>query len=141
MTQKAALLLPMVILIFFTFGIMMWMLKLRYKAVMEDGLNVQYFKLYNKAEIPDYLRQITQHFNNLLEIPIFYYLALILLILLDTVDSMYVLLSWGFLLSRLAHSYIHTTSNKIKYRKNTFIFSMLILMILWLRITVDIINV
>jgi hypothetical protein len=138
MTQQAAMLLPMIVMIFLTFGVMLWMLKLRYRAVLKDGLDPRYFRLYNHVELPEYLLKVTQHFHNLLEIPPLYYTAMILLVALNTSDTLYVLLSWAFLLSRLAHSYIHTTSNKLKWRKNVFIISMLILMIIWVRVAITV---
>jgi len=140
MTQKAALLLPMVGMIFLTFGVMLWMLKLRYRAVLKDGLDPRYFRLYKDAELPDYLVKITQHFHNLLEVPPLFYTAIILLTALNITDTFYVLLAWAFLLSRIAHSYIHTTSNKVMWRKNAFIVSILILMILWIRVGIEVVS-
>lgn len=140
MSQIALMLLPMIGMILFTFGVMIWMLKLRYKAVLKDGLNPRYFRLYKGDEIPDYLAKVTQHFNNLLELPLLFYVALILLVALGISDLGYVILSWFFFLSRLLHSYIHTTYNKIMHRKNSFILSTVVLLVLWVRITIDVIS-
>ena len=117
---------------------MMWMLKLRYRAVLQDGLNPKYFRLYRGAKLPDYLVKVTQHFDNLLEVPILFYTAIILLVALKITDPFYITLSWLFFISRLVHSFIHTTNNKLKYRKNVFILSVLVLIILWIKISVDI---
>ena len=144
MTQKAAMLLPMVILVFVTFGMMFWMLKLRYKAVIKDGFDPKYFRLYDNSQssvpMPEYLAKVTQHYQNLLEMPPLFYLALICLAALNITDTFYVVLSWSFLLSRLAHSYIHTTENRVMRRKNAFIVSLVILIILWARIAIEIIT-
>lgn len=151
MTQKAVLLLPMIILVLFTFGMMLWMLKLRYKAVLQDGFDPKYFRLYNHEQastsapipmpvsMPEYLAKVTQHYRNLLEMPPLFYLALILLTTLNITDTFYLILSWSFLLSRLLHSYIHTTSNRVLKRKNAFIISMAILIVLWLRVTLEVV--
>ncbi|MCF6189228.1 MAG: MAPEG family protein [Cocleimonas sp.] len=138
MSLQAALLLPMIGMIFLTFGVMLWMLKLRYRAVLQDGLNPQYFRLYKGAKLPDYLAKVTQHYDNLLEMPIFFYVAILLLIVLKNIDPFYVALSWAFFLTRLLHSYIHTTNNKLMHRKNVFIVSTLVLMVLWVRICIDV---
>jgi len=141
MSQTAALLLPMIIMIFLTFGVLLWMLKLRYKAVLEDGVDPRYFKLYGSdTKLPDYLLKVTQHSQNLMEMPFLFYTALILLVVLNINDTFYVLLSWGFLIARLGHTYVHTTSNRLMWRKNSFIVSMVILMILWIRIAIDVIT-
>ncbi len=144
MTQKAAMLLPMVILVFVTFGMMFWMLKLRYRAVLKDGFDPKYFRLYDNSQssvaMPEYLAKVTQHYQNLLEMPPLFYLALILLAALNITDTFYVILSWSFLLSRLAHSYIHTTGNRVMQRKNAFIVSLVILITLWVRIAIEVIS-
>ena len=144
MTQKAAILLPMVILVFVTFGMMFWMLKLRYRAVIKDGFDPKYFRLYNSDQssvaMPEYLVKVTQHYQNLLEMPPLFYLALIFLAALNITDTFYVILSWGFLFSRLFHSYVHTTGNRVMKRKNAFIVSLSILIILWARIAIEVIS-
>ncbi|MEH6455395.1 MAG: MAPEG family protein [Cocleimonas sp.] len=144
MTQKAVMLLPMVILVFVTFGMMLWMLKLRYKAVLKDGFDPKFFRLYDNSQssvpMPEYLVKVTQHYQNLLEMPPLFYLALILLAALNITDTFYVILSWGFLFSRLFHSYIHTTGNRVLKRKNAFIVSLAILITLWARIAIELIS-
>lgn len=139
MSQQGLLLLPLLGMVFLTFGIMLWMLKLRYQAIREDGLNPRYFKLYKGAKIPDYLAKVTQHFENLLEVPILFYLAIILVLALNIIDLGYIILAWGFFLSRCIHTVIHTSYNRLIHRKNAFILSMLVLIILWIKITVDVV--
>ncbi|MGK0269626.1 MAG: hypothetical protein ACI88H_000258 [Cocleimonas sp.] len=145
MTQKAAMLLPMVILVFITFGMMFWMLKLRYKAVIKDGFDPKYFRLYDHTQssvpMPDYLAKVTQHYQNLLEMPPLFYLALILLAAFNITDTFYVILSWSFLLSRIVHSYIHTTENRVMRRKNAFIVSLVILIVLWARMAIEVVSI
>ena len=140
MTQKAALLLPVVGTIFLTFGMMLYMLKLRYRAVLKDGLDVKYFKLFKGANVPEYLQKVTQNYQNLLEMPPLFYLAVLLLLTLNLSDVVYVGLAWAYFLSRLIHSYIHTTHNRLFLRKNAFIGSMLILIAMWLRIAIDVVS-
>jgi len=144
MSQKALMLLPMVILVFFTFGVMFWMLKLRIQAVVKDGFDPKYFRLYDDKQsstpMPEYLAKVTQHYQNLLEMPPLFYVALILLASLNITDTFYVVLSWGFLFARFYHSYIHTTHNRIIKRRNSFAISLAILMILWVRIAIELIT-
>ena len=140
MSEKGLLLMPLLGMIFLTFGIMVWILKLRYRAVREDGLNPRYFKLYRGAKLPEYLAKVTQHFENLLEMPPLFYIGIILILVLNIVDTSYILMAWGFFISRLMHTTIHTTYNKVAHRRNVFIISMLMLIILWLKIMIDVVN-
>lgn len=140
MSEKAALLLPLLGMIFLTFAVMCWMLKLRYRAVLQDGLDRTYFRLYKNAEVPDYLLKVTQHYQNLLEMPPLFYLATVLVLILNLSDAFYIILAWAYLFSRLLHSYIHTTNNRLLWRKNAFIASMGILIVIWVRLAVDVIR-
>ena len=67
MTQQALMLLPMVIMVFLTFGMMFWMLKLRYRAVLKDGFDPKYFRVYDSSHssvpMPDYLIKVTLSLN------------------------------------------------------------------------------
>ncbi|MEE9309970.1 MAG: MAPEG family protein [Cocleimonas sp.] len=137
MSNQALLLLPVFGMVFLTIGIGLWMLKLRYKAVIEDGVSAKYFKLNRGAKLPDYLVQVTQHYENLFETPVIFYVGIVLVLLLQINDSGYVLLSWGFFVSRLLHAYMHTLSNRLKYRKNAFIVTFLFLAMLWIRLLID----
>ena len=140
MTQKVAIILPMLGMIFLTFGVMIWMLKLRYRAIRKDGINPRYFSLYRGAKLPNYLLKVTQHYENLLEMPILFYIAILLVIALNLSDTLYIILAWLFLFFRLIHTAIHTSYNNVKHRKNVFIISTLVLIILWVKITVNIIG-
>jgi hypothetical protein len=41
-------------------------------------------------------------------------------------------MSWVFLLSRLAHSYIQTTHNDVPSRMRVFLFGFFVLVLMWL---------
>ena len=135
------LLLPVFGMVFLTVGIALWMLKLRYKAVREDGVNAKYFKLNRGAKLPDYLVQVTQHYENLFETPVLFYLAIVLILVLNLNDLAYVYFAWGYFISRLIHAYIHTVGNRLKYRKYAFILTSVILIALWIRLFFDVIIV
>lgn len=134
------LMLPVFGMVALTISIALWMLKLRYRAVREDGVNPSYFKLNRGAKLPDYLIRVTQHFENLLETPILFYLGVLFVLTLNLNDMVYGVLAWLFFISRLVHAYIHTTINKLKLRKNSFIFSSLFLILLWCKLAFDVIT-
>jgi hypothetical protein len=139
LSQKALLLLPLIGMFFLTVGIALWMLKLRYRAVIKDGVSPAYFKLNKGAKLPDYVVKVTQHYENLLETPVFFYVAIILVLTLSIIDSSFIVLAWLYFFSRLAHAYVHTTYNSIRHRKNVFIVSSVILVVLWIKLTIEII--
>lgn len=137
MTQKATMLLPVLGMIILTIGVALLMLKRRYRAVLKDGLHPSYFKLNRGAKLPNYVVQVTQHYENLFEAPMLFYIAIIFVLVLDQVDSIYIILSWVYLFSRIAHAYIHTTYNALRHRKNVFLISSMILVALWAKLAID----
>ena len=86
MSLQATLLLPVAGMVFLTVGIALWMLKLRYKAVLEDGVSAKYFKLNRGAKLPEYLVRVTQHYENLFETPVLFYVAILLILVLEIND-------------------------------------------------------
>ena len=49
-----------------------------------------------------------------------------------TVCLLFVVMAWIFVLSRLAHAYIHTTSNHVPTRFRAFAVGMLVLLLMWI---------
>jgi len=136
---QTSLLLPVFGMVLLTISIALWMLKLRYKAVLKDGINAKYFKLNRGAKLPDYLVQVAQHYENLFETPVLFYLAIVLVLVFHLNDFSYVFFAWAYFISRLIHAYIHTINNRLKYRKYAFILTSIILILLWFRLFLDII--
>ena len=140
MSLQATLLLPVLGMVFLTVSIALWMLKLRYKAVLKDGVSAKYFKLNRGAKLPEYLVRVTQHYENLFETPVLFYVAILFVLVLDINDVGYVLLSWAFFLSRLIHAYIHTITNRLKHRKYAFMLTSVVLISFWIRLSIDILT-
>ncbi len=139
MSQKALMILPMIGMVLLTVIVSVRLIQLRYRAVFQDGVNPAYFKLNKGAKLPDYLVKVTQHYENLFETPLLFYVGVLLVLVLNQVDTLYIILAWAFLFSRIAHAYIHTGNNKIRLRRNSFLLSYLVIIILWIRIAVDLV--
>src|ERR1700749_2181308 len=61
-------------------------------------------------------RQFANCFSNQFELPMLFF-ALIAFILITRVgDILLLVLAWIFVLTRLAHAYVHTTSNNLRLR-------------------------
>ena len=140
MSQQAMMLIPLLGMVMLTVAVSFILIKMRYRAVLKDGLHPAYFKLNRGAKLPDYLVRATQHYDNLFETPILYYVAILLLISLNISDFVYIALSWTYLLIRIMHTYIHITHNTLRQRRNVFLLSYCVLIILWGRIAFEVIR-
>jgi len=72
--------------------------------------------------------------KNLFELPILFYAALLLTMVLMIQDPLLVQLSWAFVALRFLHSLVHCTYNRVMHRFLAYLFSSIVLMLIWARI-------
>ncbi len=113
------------------------LLLVRRIRAMRDGLNPGYFRFNRGAKLPDYLLSAEQHYQNLHEMPLVFFVLVVLVYLTAEVDSFMVTLAWAYVISRLVHSYIHLGSNKTRWRKNVFVASYGVLALMWVGLLVQ----
>ncbi len=129
--SQESIIFPLIAMVALTVAISVYLLKSRYRAVLEDGLDPRYFKQNSGADLPDYLVRVTQHYENLFEMPMLFYVVCILLFITQNVDIASVVLAWGYFFSRIVHAYIHIGKNRLLQRRNSFFVSSLFLLALW----------
>ncbi len=135
--MQALMLYPMFAMVVLTIAVGVLMVKQRYRAVMENGLSPAYFKLNRGGRLPDYLVRTSQHYENLFETPLLFYVGVLSIQVLQQADAIYLLLSWLYVLSRLAHAYVHIVINRLKLRRRVFLVSVWLLVFIWLRLAVE----
>ena len=78
----------------------------------------------------------SDNLENLFEIPILFYIAILTMNALGDFDAGYFYLACAFVFLRTLHSVIHCTYNQIMHRFLAYVFSTFVLMIIWARIVV-----
>ena len=68
---------------------------------------------------------------NLFELPVLFYVLMVLLFVTDRGDGIYLALAWGYVLLRAIHSFIHCTYNCVLHRFSAYLVSSLVLWALW----------
>lgn len=126
---------PLFSMVLLTFVVATVMMRRRISAVQNREVPLDYFKTYSMEIKSEKMLAASRHFSNLFEIPVLFYVACTICILLPWTNLFLFSLSWGFVLARIFHAYIHLTTNKIKLRMRAFMASYLILMIMWTVIT------
>lgn len=76
------------------------------------------------------------NFMNLFEMPVLFYLAVLLSLILLVQDQVLVILAWVYVLLRYVHSLIHCTYNKVMHRFQVYFISCIVLLLIWLRLAV-----
>ena len=75
--------------------------------------------------------QVGNAFHNQLELPVLFYVAVLLALQTETLDVVLLILSWLFVLSRLVHAYVHVTSNRLDRRTGVFGVGAIALLLMW----------
>jgi len=74
------------------------------------------------------------NFKNLFEMPVLFFLAVMLSLILLIQDQLLVNLAWGFVILRTIHSLVHCTYNRILHRFTVYVASSLVLVLMWFRL-------
>jgi len=125
-----SVLLPLFVEVLLTFGLYFWMAWLRTKVIRNRTVRMRDIALREPNWPPDVLK-VGNAAHNQLEIPMLFYVLTILSIMTRHADIIFVVLAWVFVLSRLAHAYVHTTSNDIRKRGPLFGIGLTVLLIMW----------
>jgi hypothetical protein len=102
----------------------------RFQSVVGGKTNLKSIALSTNGW-PDDVRKLGNNFNNQFEMPTIWYAVCALLLVTGKADWIQVGLSWGFLIARLLHSYIHTGSNNVPLRMRMFLASVVCVMVMW----------
>ena len=120
--------------------------RLIYMATMytlNKDVKLGQFRIY-EGEFPDRLRSARQQFQNMLEIPILFYLLCLLNIFFENYNQFDIILCWFFVVFRVIHFFIRLKNQKtinVIPRTLVFIISLIFLTIGWFSFIINTITV
>jgi len=135
------ILLPLLAMVFLTFAVWVYLYALRIPEIKRLGIDPD--DLQDLAEAHKLLTvssSTSNNLKNLFEIPVLFYLAAMLAILLMIQDDLLVWLAWGFVILRVVHSAIHCSYNRVMHRFIAYLISCLLLLFMWIRLASYILN-
>jgi hypothetical protein len=127
----AAILLPLFVQVALTLGLFCWMAYHRVIVIHSGEVHPRDIAL-RQPNWPPRVLQVANAAHNQLETPVLFYVLTVLAIITRHADLLFVVLAWIFVLIRLAHAYVHVTSNRISVRGPTFGLALLVLIVMWL---------
>lgn len=80
------------------------------------------------------------NFRNLFELPVLFYVAVVVAATTAQVTTTTLALAWAFVLARIVHSAIHCTYNKVMHRFKAYLAGGAILLLLWVRLAYGLAN-
>lgn len=129
--EKTLILYPMFALVLWTFFVGALQARYTKRAVLE-GLNPNYFRHKLGYEPPHYLLSVSQHFNNLFEMPVLFYGGIMTVYITGTNNIALLALAWTYVVTRLLHSRQHLADKHLLKRRDTFFASYFVLLAFWL---------
>lgn len=124
-------LLPVFVQVALTFALLIWMASARTASVKRGETKMRDIALEQPAW-PEWPTQISNCYNSQFQIPLLFYVLVILAWITRQADLIFVVMAWIFVLSRLAHAYIHTTSNYVPTRFRVFAVGVVVLLMMWI---------
>jgi hypothetical protein len=125
-----AILLPLFVQVALTFMVLARLGMVRAAAVRADDFDKTRV-LVDEDGWPVMVRQASNCFRNQFELPVLFYLVVTLALVTRKADIGFVVLAWIFALSRIAHAYVHVTSNRISWRFPLYCVGVVALFMMW----------
>jgi hypothetical protein len=124
-------LLPVFVQVALTFAVLFWMAFARTGAIKSGQTKMRDIALGQPAW-PDRPQQISNNYNSQFQIPLLFYVLIILAWITKHADLLFVVMAWLFVLTRIVHAYIHTTSNYVPNRFKAFAAGVFVLLVMWI---------
>jgi hypothetical protein len=131
MTERQELLLPVFLHVLLTLALGVILGLVRRNALKDGKARVREVML-DTHQWPDHVRKLANNFDSQFQLPMLWYLGVVFTLILGLADIVAVVLSWAFLLARIAHSYVHIGRNILAQRFFVYVMGATILSLYWL---------
>ena len=125
---------PATVLALFTLIVVLLMGLKRLRSQLINQTTEGDYKYGESAAVPVEIGIFNRNYMNLLELPVLFYLASIIVLIIDGTDKTFLNLAWSYAALRIVHSTIHLTYNRVLHRSIVFAASNGVLAIMWIRI-------
>jgi hypothetical protein len=131
--------LPLVIHMGLVFSLYIYLAITKSRAIKDALVDEQRRALHNDAW-PDSVLKVNNCIRNQFEVPVVFYVLIILLWVTQSINIVMHSLAWLFVASRIFHAIIHVGSNYVPMRRRAFMFGCLILIIMTLYLAYSILQ-
>jgi hypothetical protein len=133
-----AILAPLFVQVALTFALLFWLSALRARLVVGGTVSARDIAL-GQPGWPEQATLVANAYHNQLQLPLLFYLAVVLVLLVAPGTPFMVLLAWLFVVTRLVHALIHVTTNNVPRRFLVFVAGAIILLLMWLILLAEIV--
>ena len=138
--ESRLILFPLIAMALLTFIVAALMFRRRVAAMKAQRIHPQKVALSAQmaALIAD--TRASDNFRNLFELPVLFYAAVLTIYSANLCNTTYMVLSWIFVVTRSAHSYLHCGPNRTMLRFSAFAAGFITLILIWLLLAFDMIT-
>jgi hypothetical protein len=126
-----AILLPVFVQVGLTLFLTFWMAAARTSSITRGEVKMRDVALGQPAWT-ERGTKIGNAFRNQFELPVLFYVLVVLAIIARKADLLFVVMSWIFVVSRIVHAAIHTGSNNVAHRFYAFAVGAIVLLLMWI---------
>jgi len=131
------ILLPLLALVFLTVTVWVYMYAVRLGEIRRKKIAPQQLDTRTHAQaLLTESPAAADNLKNLFEMPVLFYTALLLSMVLMIQDQFLVQLAWGYVALRFVHSLVHCSYNRVMHRFVAYVASCLLLLLIWARLAV-----
>ncbi|MGB0132977.1 MAPEG family protein [Dokdonella sp.] len=117
--------LPIMVQVLLTVGLYVALAVAKARAAREGLVDVERRALHADAW-PESVQKINNNIRNQFEVPVLFYVLVVVLYQLGAAGLAAQVLAWLFVASRLVHAFIHTGANVVPVRRKAFMFGCLV---------------
>ena len=133
------ILLPVFVLISQIFILALWMGYERNRVVLSKQVKIKEIALTKEAW-PERPKQISNAYHNQYELPVLFFVLVAFAMITRKADLIFVVLSWVFVISRIVHMLIHTSSNRVPRRFFAYVVGLFTLIVMWVYFAIQILT-
>lgn len=128
--MKYLIVLPMAFYVLYVFCLMLISARVRFRAVRSKQMPIKYFASY-AGEVPDAVQVAGRHFDNQFQLPTYFLIGCTAHLILGQLNVFTLVVAWGFVASRILHSFVHLGTNHIPSRMRVYLVSWIMNLLLW----------
>ena len=121
---------PLISMVVLTFLVAIRLGYFAINSVFKGKVHIKQLRVYD-GEFPIDYKSARQHYKNMFEMPILFYLLCTLLLINNNYTQLDVILAWGFVLFRLLHSLVRIQNRDVNLRFGVFTGSFIMLVFGW----------
>jgi len=131
---------PAVAMAFLTFAVTLRMFRVRIAQIKREHIRLQSIATSAQAATKLTDSAPADNFRNLFELPVLFYLALVVCAQAGFVNRVTLGLAWAFVALRIVHSVIHCGYNRVLHRFYAYVAGFFALVALWLAIAIGLLK-